>query len=153
MKHMKKLSIITLFVGFVLGAATATAGSDWLKDYDQAMTKAKEEGKILLVKFHGSDWCPPCIKLDKEVLATSEFKSLADQALVLVDADFPRKFKLAENQQAHNEALARKFEIEAFPTVLIIDGEGKVLDKMVGYPRGGLDGFLKFITEQTGSGS
>jgi thioredoxin-related protein len=63
------------------------------------------------------------------------------------------KLKLPEDQQARNEALARKFEIQAFPTVLIIDGEGKVLDKMVGYPRGGLDGFLKFITEQTNSGS
>jgi thioredoxin-related protein len=153
MKHMKKLSIITLLVGLLLGAATASAGNDWLNDYDQAMTKAKSEGKFLLVKFHGSDWCPPCIKLDKEVLATSELKSLADQALVLVDADFPRKSKLPEDQQARNEALARKFEIQAFPTVLIIDGEGKVLDKMVGYPRGGLDGFLKFITEQTNSGS
>lgn len=149
MKQMKLLSIVTVFAGFLLGAATAQAGEGWMTDYDTALSKAKSEGKYVLVEFHGSDWCPPCIKLQKEVLSTDAFKALAGQALVLVDADFPRKKQLEAKQKAHNEALAQKFGIEAFPTVLILNGEGEVLDKMVGYPRGGLDGFLKFITAQT----
>lgn len=130
----------------LLGAASLFgAGKDWHKNYDDALAKAKAEGKHVLIEFHGSDWCPPCIKLNNEVLTQDAFKQLADEELVLVDADFPRKSELPEGQRAHNEALARKFGIEAFPTVLILDADGQVLDKMVGFPRGGLDGFLGFI--------
>ena len=96
---------------------------------------------------------PPCIQLEKEVLSTKEFKAIADAALVLVDADFPRNTQLSDKQKAHNTELAKKFDIEGFPTVIILDRNGKVLDKMIGYPRGGTDGFLKFITNQTSSGS
>lgn len=154
MKHMKTLSIITLVFGILFGAASAHAGGKgWLKNYDNALAKAKKEGKYVLVEFHGSDWCPPCIQLEKEVLSTAEFKAIADAALVLVEADFPRKKEMTDKQKAHNNSLAKKFGIEGFPTVIILDGNGKVLDKMVGFPRGGKDGFLKFITNQTSSGS
>ena len=152
MKHLKKLSIITTIAGLLLGAVSAHASGDgWLTNYDDALAQAKAEGKHILVEFHGSDWCPPCIKLNKEVLSTDGFKSLAESSLVLVDADFPRKSKLPADQMAHNDALAKKFGVQYFPTVLIIDSEGNVLDQMVGFPKGGLDGFVKFITDKTGS--
>jgi thioredoxin-related protein len=134
-------------------AAVHAGGKDWLTDYDAAVAKAKEENKILLVEFHGSDWCPPCIKLNNEVLSTDSFKALADESLVLVNADFPRKTSLSEAQQAHNDKLAQKFGVRYFPTVLLIDAEGNVLDKLVGFPQGGLDGFLSFIKAKTPSGS
>jgi thioredoxin-related protein len=136
---------------FIAVAAVHAGGKDWLTDYDAAVAKAKAENKILLVEFHGSDWCPPCIKLNNEVLSTDSFKSLANESLVLVNADFPRKTSLPEAQQEHNDELARKFGVRYFPTVLLIDAEGKVLDKMVGFPKGGLDGFLSFIKAQTPS--
>ena len=120
-----------------------------MNNYDKALSQAKAEGKFVLVEFHGSDWCPPCIKLNKEVLTKDAFKKLAESTLVLVDADFPRKTEIPAEVKAHNEALAKAFGVQYFPTVLIIDGDGKVLDKVVGFPEGGLDGFLKFITDQT----
>ena len=153
MKNMKALSIITLVLSVLLGTATAHAGGKgWLKSYNAGLKKAQEEGKLILLEFHGSDWCPPCIQLNKEVLSSPEFKAIADAALVLVEADFPRNKEQPEQLKARNQALAKKFGIEGFPTVLILDRNGKVLDKMVGFPRGGKDGFLKFVTNQT-SGS
>lgn len=122
-----------------------------MTDYDAAIAKAKVEGKHVLIEFHGSDWCPPCIRLNKEVLTQEAFMQYAQNALVLVDADFPRKSELPEAIREHNEALAAKFGVQYFPTVLIVDPEGKVLDQMVGFPKGGLDGFLAFIKAQTES--
>jgi thioredoxin-related protein len=142
---MTKKILLPLMSLFLATAAVQAAGKDWLTDYDAAVAKAKEENKILLVEFHGSDWCPPCIKLNNEVLSTDSFKALAEESLVLVNADFPRKTSLPEAQQAHNDKLAQKFGVRYFPTVLLIDAEGNVLDKMVGFPKGGLDGFLSFI--------
>ncbi|MEX0322833.1 MAG: thioredoxin family protein [Puniceicoccaceae bacterium] len=152
MKHIKNLSLLVALFGMIFGALGAHAGKDgWMHDYDEALAKAKAEGKHVLVEFHGSDWCPPCIKLNKEVLTKDAFKKLAKEKLVLVDADFPRKTKLPAEQTAHNEALAGKFGVQYFPTVLIIDGDGNVLDKSVGFPEGGLEGFLKFISDKTDS--
>ncbi|MEX0326260.1 MAG: thioredoxin family protein [Puniceicoccaceae bacterium] len=149
---MKKVSFIAVLTGFLFGALSAHAGKDgWLTNFDDALAQAKSEGKHVLVEFHGSDWCPPCIKLNNEVLTQAAFKTLADSALVLVDADFPRKTKLTEEQKAHNDALAQKFGVRYFPTVLIIDGDGNVQDKIVGFPEGGLEGFVEFIKTSTDS--
>jgi thioredoxin-related protein len=149
---MKNLSFITIAAAMLLGAVSAHAGKDgWLHSYEDALAQAKAEDKHILIEFHGSDWCPPCKQLNNEVLTQDAFKSLAKSSLVLVDADFPRKSELPEEQQAHNDELLKQFGVRYFPTVLIIDNEGKVLDKLVGFPEGGLDGFLKFITDQTGS--
>lgn len=149
---MKKLTLIAALTGIFFGAFAAHAGKDgWLTNFDEAMAKAKAEGKHVLVEFHGSDWCPPCIKLNKEVLTQDAFKALARESLVLVDADFPRKSKLPEAQLAHNDELARKFGVQYFPTVVIIDGNGEVQDKIVGFPEGGLEGFVQFIKESTDS--
>jgi thioredoxin-related protein len=146
MKNMKKIIHVVALAGFLLGSVSAHASKEgWLTSFDEALAKAKAEDKHVLIEFHGSDWCPPCKKLNAEVLTTDAFKELADSSLVLVDIDFPRKTSLPEQQKAHNEALAGKFEIRGLPTVLILDGDGNVLDKLVGYPQGGLDGFLGFI--------
>jgi thiol-disulfide isomerase/thioredoxin len=145
-----KLKHILPFLGLLAAAVTVhAAGDGWLKDFDKAMAQAKEENKVVLVEFHGSDWCPPCIKLNNEVLSTDAFKELAGSSLVLVNADFPRKSQLPAEQMAHNDALAKRFGVQYFPTVLLIDSEGEVLDKMVGFPKGGLDGFLSFIKAKT----
>lgn len=149
---MKKITSIAVIFSLLLGALSAHAGKDgWPTNFDDALAKAKAEGKHILLEFHGSDWCPPCIKLNKEVFTQDAWKSFADAELVLVDADFPRKFELPEGQLDHNNALAKKFEVQYFPTILIIDGNGEVLDQIVGFPEGGLEGLVEFITDTTES--
>lgn len=149
---MKNLSYIVMVIGMFLASVTAhAAGDNWLLDFEEAKAQAKAGDKHILVEFHGSDWCPPCKKLNKEVLTQDAFKSLAESSLVLVNADFPRRTKLSEEQQAHNDKLAEQYGVQYFPTVLIMDQNGKVLDKLVGFPESGLDGFITFITDQTGS--
>ncbi|MFO7723978.1 MAG: thioredoxin family protein [Oceanipulchritudo sp.] len=143
----KKLLLPAMLL--LAGALSATAGKgDWHTDFDKAINKAKEENKIVLVEFHGSDWCPPCMKLNDEVLSTEAFKDVAEKSLILVNADFPRKEPLPDAQREHNEALAQKLGVQYFPTVVLVDGEGEVLDKMVGFPKDGVDGFLSFIREK-----
>ena len=63
----------------------------WGDDFDKAMTQAKTEKKLVLLDFTGSDWCPWCMKLDKEVFAKPDFKSYAKDHLVLVTVDYPQK--------------------------------------------------------------
>ncbi len=125
---MKKL-IITLLAASTLLTATA-ADLNWLTDADKAQAQAKAENKLVLLDFTGSDWCGWCIKLNKEVFNTPEFAEYAKKNLVLVEVDFPRKKQLSDAQKSANEALGKKYNIKGYPTLILLDGEGKKLGEL-----------------------
>ena len=117
----------------------------WLTDFEKAKQAAKAQGKDLLVNFSGSDWCSWCIKLDKEVFSAHEFLSEADKHFVLVLVDFPNnKSKQSPALQNQNEQLAEKFQIQFFPTVLLMDADGNPYAK-TGYQEGGPGVYLKHL--------
>jgi len=126
---MKKLMAVLAVCSMVAQLHAA----EWLTDLPKAMGQAKAEKKMVLMDFTGSDWCPPCKALHKTVLTSTEFKSYADKNLVLVEVDFPRQKDQTEELKAANKALAKKYEIDGFPTVIVLDAEGKELTKKVGY--------------------
>ena len=80
--------------------------------------------------FTGSDWCGWCIKLQKEVFSQPEFKEYASKNLVLVEVDFPRSKKIADDLKAQNESLAQHFQVQGFPTIIVLDSEGKSLGEL-----------------------
>ena len=126
-------------------AAGAQAADEWETDFAKASAKAKAEGKHLLVDFSGSDWCGWCVKLDKEVFSKKAFKEYAKDNLVLVLADFPRdKSKQSEKLQKQNKELAKKYQVNAFPTIFILNSEGKLVDK-TGYQPGGPEAYVEYI--------
>jgi thioredoxin-related protein len=80
--------------------------------------------------------------LDKEVYKSSEFAEYAKKNLVLLKVDFPKPNNLPKALQEANEALSDKYKIEAFPTAVVTDAEGKELGREEGY---GGDGPKKFV--------
>ncbi|MGI9139217.1 MAG: thioredoxin family protein [Sediminibacterium sp.] len=109
----------------------------WSNNYDQAIQAAKKEHKFILLNFSGSDWCGPCIKLHKEVFTTEKFEQLANEKLILVNADFPRykKNQLALNLQKSNDALAEKYNNKGvFPLTVLINSEGIMIKSWEGFP-------------------
>ena len=125
------LAIITLAVTF--SAFTLPDSSPWLTDIDQAKAKAASEGKFILMSFQGSDWCANCMRLEKDLFEQAAFEGFAKENLVLLKLDFParKKNQLPAEQKAHNEKLAEKYNKEgAFPAVIILDADGKVVGKM-----------------------
>lgn len=124
--------------------AADASHADWMTDFEAAKAKAKAENKPILVDFTGSDWCGWCIKLDNEVFSKKAFKSYAAESLVLLEIDFPRKGDQSAALKAQNEALAEKYEIRGFPTILLIDHEGKVIER-TGYQRGGAANYVEHL--------
>jgi thioredoxin-related protein len=141
---MNKLFFIVSLV-FLLGN-TMTA-QEWQLDFDKAKTIASQENKTIVLVFQGSDWCAPCIKLDKEVWSTEVFKKHAVKNYVMLQADFPRKIKngLTKEQVAANAMLADQYNPQGiFPFVVVMDATGKVLGKET-YKKVGPQGFVKII--------
>jgi thiol-disulfide isomerase/thioredoxin len=99
--------------------AELSAGK-WYTDLQEAMTAAKAGHKKIFVDFMAT-WCGPCKKLDKEVLQTSEFKKLGAKLIFLkIDVDA-------------QPGVAKRYNIEAMPTQMVLDPNGNVLSKTVGY--------------------
>ena len=136
---MKRIATV-LFIGWTLLQAGATE-LDWLTDLPQAQARAKAEKKMVLLDFTGSDWCIWCVRLNQEIFSKPEFAEYAKKNLVLVEVDFPRKKPLNEQQKKVNRALADKYKIEGYPTVILLDGDGRTVGQM-GYMRGGPGPFI-----------
>lgn len=125
---MKKILFTMLILVSNYGLA-----QNWQADFEEAKRIASEQNKNIIIVFSGSDWCAPCIKLDKNIWQSEAFKSEAAEEWVLVKANFPRKKanELSKEQTEHNRKLAEKYNIEgSFPLVVILDKSGKVLGKM-----------------------
>jgi protein disulfide-isomerase len=114
-------------------SATAEAHGAWTTDLPAALAKAGAENKLVLMDFTGSDWCPPCKALFKNVFSTRAFLDYASAHLVLVEVDFPRGKEQTAALREANEALLKKFGVEGFPTVIVLDANGKELRKEAGY--------------------
>ena len=141
---MKKLIALTALLGLSSGMF---AGEGWLTNLEKAKALAKKEKKMILVEFTGSDWCPPCIALKKNVFNQETFKKYAKDNLILVEFDFPRnKSKISKEQQAYNNTQKKKFGIRGYPSVYLLDANGKQLLKKVGYGRGtNCDSYIKAL--------
>ena len=138
MKTKLLFSVAVLLLSSVL--CLANSGS-WLTDYDEALSKAKSENKMVLLDFTGSDWCGWCIKLDKEIFSQKEFKSYAAENLILVELDFPRRKKIPRETQEQNKELQMKYGIRGFPTIIVLNSEGKKVGQL-GYMAGGPEAFV-----------
>lgn len=139
---MKKIIyLLTLCFTSYLGA------QNWIKNYDDAVVLSKKEGKPLLLVFSGSDWCGPCIKLDKEIWQSNEFNEYADN-IVLYKADFPKRKgnKLPEDLVKSNAMLAEKYNPNGyFPLVLLLDANQNVLGK-TGYIKKSPSDYIAHLT-------
>jgi thioredoxin-related protein len=144
---MKKL-VVGLFALAALWQVSA-AELNWMTDLPKAQQKAKAENKLVLLDFTGSDWCPWCWKLRDEVFATPEFKDYTAKNLVPVEVDFPRKKKLPAEQQQANKALQQKYAIEGYPTVIVLNSQGKQVGKL-GYQPGGPKAFIEKLDQLKG---
>jgi len=119
----------------------------WLNDFAAAKVQAEKEGKDILLDFTGSDWCGWCIKLKKEVFGTSEFEATAPKRFVLVEIDFPRdKNKIPAKVAAQNEKLQDNFGVEGFPTIILLDAQGRPYGR-TGYASGGPSKYLENLAE------
>jgi thioredoxin-related protein len=116
----------------------------WQTDYKQALAQAAKEKKRVLLDFTGSDWCPFCIQMEKEVLTQADFKAFAAHKLILVKLDFPRRKQIPPAEAEQNQKMQQEFAIEGFPTYVLLDPAGTEVRRQVGYLEGGPKEFIKW---------
>lgn len=142
---MKQFFSVVIVCLVVMGCQNGiSADASWLTDFEEAKKLAADKNIPILADFSGSDWCGWCIKLDQEVFSKNEFKKYAESNLVLFLADFPARKKLPDEVAEQNKALAQKYGIRGYPTVLLLNKDGKVLAR-TGYQAGGPEAYVQHI--------
>ncbi|MBO7686900.1 MAG: thioredoxin family protein [Kiritimatiellae bacterium] len=131
-------------------AVSKSVPKGWTEDFEAAKQQAAKEGKLILMDFSGSDWCGWCKKMDEEVFTKDRFVREASKKFVLVSVDSPRdKSILSALARKQNKALAETYEVRGYPTVVIVDPDGKEVKRHSGYRAGGPNGYLKYLRELT----
>ncbi len=148
---MKKLFLLTLFLTWSLLPAQEThTDLNWLTDFEQAKTIAQKEHKPIIMLFTGSDWCPPCKAMHRDLFHNEEFIDLAGK-VVLVMVDFPRRKPMSKEQRAQNYKLAGLYHKGGVPTFVAVSPDGKkVLGKISGYRYGEPDRDIAFFKRMIG---
>lgn len=115
-------------------SVVASAAEGWGTDFEQGLATAKAEGRLALVEFTGSDWCPPCMHVRSKILPSEAFVSFAKaNNFVLVELDFPQdETKVTPEQRKVREEISERYGIDGFPTMLVTDGLGQPYGKIVG---------------------
>src|SRR3954468_20930991 len=129
----RRILYLGLFLICSLGGELLAA--DWQTDYGKALEKAKAENKRVLLDFTGSDWCGPCIEFRKRVLSRPDFAAYAEKNLVLVEVDYPKRKQQSAGLKRQNEKLSAQYGIDekGFPTIVLLDSNGKVAREFTGY--------------------
>ena len=124
---MKKIMLSMLLFIVTIGYS-----QEWKTNFEVAKTEATNQNKNILLVFSGSDWCGPCIKLDRDIWKSACFMEFAKNNLILERADFPKKKQnqLTPEIKELNQSLAEKYNKDGmFPLVVVVDKNGKVLGK------------------------
>ena len=135
-----------LLSAIVLATSTLSASDGWQTDYKSAIEQAVKENKPVLLEFTGSTWCPPCKMMKKEVFSAPDFNDFAKKNLILVEVDFlPGGKPSVSEYEKQNVALAERYRIEGFPTVVLLDPSGKEIARHIGYLPGGPKAFISWV--------
>ncbi|MCB0401755.1 MAG: FAD:protein FMN transferase [Flavobacteriales bacterium] len=144
---MNRTYFIFLLSVFLFAGQLKSEETIWLEDFEEAVQRSKTGNKPLLMVFSGSDWCKPCMILEKTIFNTERFKQFAKDSLVLLKLDFParKENQPAKEIMAKREAVAEVYnQSGSFPSVIILDGDKKVLGK-TGYKKGSVENYIEHL--------
>ncbi len=126
--------LLFLFFASIVTQSLEARELVWQNSYEEAMAEASKQKKILLLVFTGSDWCPWCMKLSREILEDPEFIQSVGDFFVFLNVDFPEKKALPKNTLQQNEQLQALYRVNGYPLLILVDPKKGEISRM-GYLR------------------
>ncbi|MDP6251517.1 MAG: thioredoxin family protein [Verrucomicrobiota bacterium] len=149
LQHTTRNVLLAVGTAAILSLPTAQADEGWVVDFEKAKAQAAKEGKSILMEFTGSDWCPPCKALHKNVLIKDVFKTEMPKSFVLLKLDSPRdKSKQTPEEIEQYKVLSAKYGVKGVPTIFLADAKGRPYYETVGYSGDPADKYVANLKEQ-----
>lgn len=158
---MKNLTLSLILIAFT-SISFSQEKLVWHEDLNEAVAISQKENKPLMLFFTGSDWCGWCIRLQKEVFFKPEFTKWANENVVLVELDYPRKKAQSKELKAQNSQLQQQFQVRGYPTILFVKADknslrpenfrqiGTAQKNKTGYVKGGPSAWISEATQILG---
>lgn len=91
--------------------------------FQKAVKQAKASGKLIFIDVHTS-WCGPCKEMAATTFVDSEVGKVFNQRFI--------NLKIDAEEGADGPMISKAYTVSAYPTLLFINGEGKLVRKLVG---------------------
>ena len=140
LKHIL-LSLLLLLVVQPVSAQQEQGIRFFKGTFEAALQEAQRQGKPLFVDFYAT-WCVPCKKMEKTVFTQPEVGAYFNERFVCLQLDA---------EKPENVETAKKYKVEAFPTLGIIASDGKAISINAGFVQAAeLIEFAKRASSSTG---
>ncbi|NGX61710.1 MAG: Disulfide bond reductase DsbH [Chlamydiae bacterium] len=136
MQSIKTIFLFTLSLG-ILWSSHVCGALSWQTNYPKALTQAKKEERSLLIFFSGSDWSGTGMRMKKEILDSPDFAKALGNQFVFVEVDFPKHSELPPKRAHQNEKLKNRFQIEEYPSLVLIDSSEREILRLGYLPESG----------------
>ncbi len=109
-------------LALLLLSVSSFAEVAWVKTYDEALKQAGAQKKFVVLDMSAS-WCGFCRRMAREVYPSPEFVEFSrTQVFVRLFAD----------TDAEGTKLAESFNVEGFPTIIVLNSQGREVGRLVG---------------------
>ena len=150
---MKSLTLSLLFIAFI-SFSFSQEKLVWYENLQEAVKISKKENKPLMLFFTGSDWCGWCLRLQKEVFFKPEFTKWANENVVLVELDYPRKKAQPAHIKTQNAQLQSQFGVRGYPTIWFVQADINSSGQLnlsqlgkTGYVKGGPETWISWANQ------
>lgn len=117
------LLIITVFLNSLLNPLIAQEGIEFFHgSFDEAKALAKEEGKLIFMDAYAV-WCGPCKQMTNNVFPQKEVGDFFNKNFINMKVDM---------EKGEGLSLRSTYGVTAYPTLLFIDAQGKVVESVRG---------------------
>ena len=104
--------------------AKGSDGIDFKKiNLEKAKAEAAKEGKLIFIDAYTS-WCGPCKRMAATTFKDAEVGEFFNENFINI--------KIEMEKDADGPATARRYNVRAYPTLLIIDEEGNLVKQTIG---------------------
>jgi thiol:disulfide interchange protein len=106
----------------------------WQRRMDSAMQQAQASNGVIIVDVY-TDWCGWCKKMDSDIYNSPTVAALSRRDVFV---------KLDAEDNGEGEAFAKRMRVTGYPTTIILNSRGEVLQKAAGYLRSP-ENFVQFV--------
>ncbi|MBP6446066.1 MAG: thioredoxin family protein [Saprospiraceae bacterium] len=118
MKHL----FVTFIIVFIVGTTQSQGIEFFQGTWKDALAKAKAEEKLVFVDAYAK-WCGPCKVMAKNVFTQQKVGDFFNANFINLKLDM---------EEVDGVSFGHVYPVSAYPTLLFLDGEGKLVKKVVG---------------------
>ena len=135
---MKKiLTLVMCILATAVSMAQGVAFEPEGTTLEQASAKAKAENKLIFLDCY-TTWCGPCKKMSRETFPQEAVGAFMNPKFVSLKIDM---------ESAYGAPLAKKLQIQAYPTFVIFTADAEEISRFLGYHDA--DSFIETVTEKS----